>query len=146
MWTDLKLGHHSFESFWAICLRSGLVSTLPPSGEGNGWGRKWPKPRGVYIDGLPNLKQSLHPPSAAETVLGLRHLVPSHYYSVHPRSLTHCLGLYLSLSSILTPWGNPAKTGWHTGGAYDPSIWHNSTPSNPTSNSDKSLRLWHLCP
>ena len=65
----------------------------------------------------------------------------SHYYSVYPRLLTHCPRLYISWSSTLTLWGSLARTEWHTGGAYDLCILHNSIPSNATSSSLKTGKL-----
>ena len=92
----------------------------------------------------PNLKWSPYLPSVIGIALGSRHLVPSCYYSVHPRSLTHCPRLYPSWSSALILWGNLARTERHMGGVYDLGILHDGIPSNPTSNFDTSQHP--LCP
>ena len=108
------------------------------------WGKKQPRLEGVLIGGHPNLRWSPYLPSVIEIALGSRHLVPSLYFSVHSRSLTHHPRLYPSQSSALIFQGNLARTVWHTGGVYDLSITHDGTPSNPTSNFDRSQHP--LCP
>ena len=122
---------------WEDHHKSDLSLTLPLN-----WGesickRKQPIPGDVLRDRHPSLIQFLCLPSIVGIAPDSVHPMLSCYYSACPRLSTHHPRLYPYQSSTLIHQGSLAKIKLHRVGGCNLYTLHASTPSDPTSNSDR---------
>ena len=112
---------------WGVCHRSDPSSAPPHNPGENGQGRK---PL-ILVNALrgkcPSPTWFPYQPSIIGIVLDSAHQVLSHCYSVHPKSSTHHLRLYLYQSSIPTLQDSLARILWHRVKGCNPYNLHVNT-------------------